>query len=534
MSSILTNNSAMVALQTLKSINMDLAKTQSMISTGKEVGSARDNSAVWAISKVMESDVKGFKAISESLSLGSSSVAVARNGAETVTNLLNDMKEKIVAAQGENVDRTKLQADVDALADQISSVVGAAQFNGLNMLNGTDAVNILSSLDRANDGSVTSSNITVARQDLSFDAGVFGTGTALTGNAAVTVNGGLDETAAAAATVTSGTPSTTFTNAGNEMTVTIAGTAGTTINQGEQYNLQIAGQTVSFTVGATETQDALAAGLTAAINAAGFDDISAAVTTNEITITSTSAFEDVEVNVSGTGAATFDLDAPLTAATGATAANAATPPSAVINSKAAEITFSATAGVNEGDGYRATIGGVNYDYVAGPGETFEDVARGLKTVIDGAGIPDITTNVTQDSTTGAWVLQIDNSGTAISSLDYNGTAGGTATGGLVGLDNLDVTSDEGVAAALANIETYIDITIDAAAEFGSSQGRIDTQSEFISSLTDSLKSGIGALVDADMEEASARLQALQVQQQLGVQSLSIANQAPQTILSLFR
>ncbi|MEO0916618.1 MAG: flagellin, partial [Pseudomonadota bacterium] len=90
MSSILTNNSAMVALQTLKSINMDLAKTQSMISTGKEVGSARDNSAVWAISKVMESDVKGFKAISESLSLGSSSVAVARNGAETVTDLLNN------------------------------------------------------------------------------------------------------------------------------------------------------------------------------------------------------------------------------------------------------------------------------------------------------------------------------------------------------------------------------------------------------------------------------------------------------------
>ena len=51
---------------------------------------------------------------------------------------------------------------------------------------------------------------------------------------------------------------------------------------------------------------------------------------------------------------------------------------------------------------------------------------------------------------------------------------------------------------------------------------------------DAMKSGIGSLVDADMEEASARLQALQVQQQLGVQSLSIANQSPQTILSLFR
>ena len=61
MSSILTNNSAMVALQTLQSVNSNLAKTQDMISTGKEVGSAKDNSAVFAISKVMESDISGSR-----------------------------------------------------------------------------------------------------------------------------------------------------------------------------------------------------------------------------------------------------------------------------------------------------------------------------------------------------------------------------------------------------------------------------------------------------------------------------------------
>ena len=88
--------------------------------------------------------------------------------------------------------------------------------------------------------------------------------------------------------------------------------------------------------------------------------------------------------------------------------------------------------------------------------------------------------------------------------------------------------------ALDKIEGLIQTSIDAAASFGSAQGRLETQADFISGLSDSLKSGIGALVDADMEEASARLQALQVQQQLGVQALSIANQAPQSILSLFR
>ena len=58
MSSILTNNGAMVALQTLKSVNSNLAKTQAEISTGKTVETAKDNAAIWAISKIMESDVK--------------------------------------------------------------------------------------------------------------------------------------------------------------------------------------------------------------------------------------------------------------------------------------------------------------------------------------------------------------------------------------------------------------------------------------------------------------------------------------------
>ena len=70
MSSILTNNGAMVALQTLKSINKNLGTIQTQISTGKNVANAKDNAAVWAISKVMESDVKGFKGISDSLNLG--------------------------------------------------------------------------------------------------------------------------------------------------------------------------------------------------------------------------------------------------------------------------------------------------------------------------------------------------------------------------------------------------------------------------------------------------------------------------------
>ena len=84
------------------------------------------------------------------------------------------------------------------------------------------------------------------------------------------------------------------------------------------------------------------------------------------------------------------------------------------------------------------------------------------------------------------------------------------------------------------VEALLTTSIDAAASFGSVEKRIDIQRDFISELSDSLKAGIGSMVDANMEETSARLQALQVQQQLGVQALSIANQQPQTLLSLFR
>ena len=119
MSSILTNTAAMTALQTLKGINKNLHMIQEQVSTGKKINSAKDNAGIWAVSSVMDSDVRGFKAISDSLSLGQATVAVARNAAETVKDLLVEMKALIVTAQGENVDRAKLQNDIQTLRTNI-------------------------------------------------------------------------------------------------------------------------------------------------------------------------------------------------------------------------------------------------------------------------------------------------------------------------------------------------------------------------------------------------------------------------------
>lgn len=493
MSSILTNNSAMVALQTLKSINADLNKTQDEIATGKTVASAKDNAAVWAISKVMEADVKGFKGISESLALGESTVAVAREASETVSDLLTEIKGKIVAAQESNVDREKIQTDINALRDQINSVVGAAQFNGLNLVQGSEDVDVLSSLDRSNDGTVTASSISVNRQDLTTSAGTYGTGTSLSANATAS--------------------DTAVVNTANTQTLTIAADADVSA---DAFSVNVGGSTVSFASGdLTGDQDAAALAINNAINALGLSGVSASVSTNVITISSTRAFESVDLSALKNGAAT-----------GVTLSDTS------IAERAENVTFSSSATVNDGDGYRMTVGSDSYTYVAGPGETMEDVARGLKSAVDSAGLSDVTTQVAQDSS-GNWQLKVDNDGSSLA-FSVAGAAGGTASGGLFGLGGIDVTTDAGAEAALGNIETLIDNSIDAAAAFGSAEGRIETQSEFISKLSDALKSGIGAMVDADMEAASARLQALQVQQQLGTQALSIANQAPQNILSLFK
>ena len=422
MSSILTNNGAMIALQTLKSVNSKLTDTQNAISTGKSVSTARDNAAVWAISKVMESDVKGFQGISDSLNLGESTVAVARNGAETVTDLLTDMKSKIVASQEQNVDRAKIQTDIVALREQINAVVGAAQFNGLNLLSnreidaGSGSVNVLASLDRSA-GGVSASDIAVAKKDV--------------------------------------------------------GTASSSVVGGTVGNL-----TTAVTLDATQTAT--------------------------LAITSpTAAGQIFSLGVTGTDA-NGDKFTAADYTTGTIAADAQ-----------------------------------KVMYIARDGDTAGDVAKGLAQAyaIYAAeqGLDTSTFNVTVSggnlSVSSTLTDATDTIAARVDTLTSPTEV--TIGGGLEKLNDIDVTTDSGADAALVSIEYMIQNAIDSAASFGSAQGRIETQSNFILTLTDSLKSGIGTLVDADMEEASARLQALQVQQ-LGVQALSIANQAPQALLSLFR
>jgi flagellin len=108
------------------------------------------------------------------------------------------------------------------------------------------------------------------------------------------------------------------------------------------------------------------------------------------------------------------------------------------------------------------------------------------------------------------------------------------TDGGLGLDVVNLLTPAAAATALTAIDTALADVNSAMATLGAQAKQIETHNTFVTKLMDSLETGIGKLVDADLAKESARLQALQVQQQLGVQALSIANQAPQMILSLFR
>lgn len=108
------------------------------------------------------------------------------------------------------------------------------------------------------------------------------------------------------------------------------------------------------------------------------------------------------------------------------------------------------------------------------------------------------------------------------------------TGAGLGLSTQDLLSEANATTALGVIDTALATVNSGLATLGSQAKQIETHNIFVTKLMDALETGIGKLVDADLAKESARLQALQVQQQLGAQSLGIANQAPQIILSLFR
>ena len=330
MASILTNASALTALQSLNATNKQLEMTQARISTGYRVGEAADNAAYWSIATTMRSDKNAMSTVQDSLGLGASKIDTAYTAMNKAIDLVNNIKVKVVAATGaSDSDKAKIQTDIAALQGQLRSYADSATFSGANWL----AVN---------------------------------------------------------STVAAGNPS--------------AGTAAdaqivSSFNRDSTGNVTLG--TIKVNIQAIKLYDA-------------------AATTN----TTKGLLEGLRLGTSG------KRDNTATTPVGGTVA--------------------AT------DGY----------------------------------------------------------------------AIGTLT--VVGFNDAQISQ------MLKAVDTALGEMQDAATVVGAAKKQVDQQKDFTTSLMDSIDRGVGQLVDADMNKESTRLQALQVQQQLGIQALSIANANSQSILSLFK
>src|SRR6266849_8356878 len=164
--SVNTNSNALAALQTLNLTQQALTKAQGRISTGLKVAGAADDASTFAIAQGQRGDIAGFQQVSNSLALGSATVAVALNGAQTISDTLNQIKAKVVQAQDPTQDHNAIQNDITAFINQIDSLAAASQFNGVNLLSGgANSQNVLSSLNRTG-ATIATASITVAGQDL--------------------------------------------------------------------------------------------------------------------------------------------------------------------------------------------------------------------------------------------------------------------------------------------------------------------------------------------------------------------------------
>jgi flagellin len=324
MTSIMTNNAALAALQTMRSINMDLEETQSRISSGYKVETAKDNSAYWSIATTMRSDNKALGTVQDALGLGAAKVDTAYTGMNSSMEVVSEIKAKLVAAREPGVDKTKINSELTELKNQLVSIAESASFSGENWLQNEAGATpsdkeIVGSFNRAADG------------------------------------------------------------------------------------------TVSLT--------------------------------------------KLSVNVTGSGG-TILIDKELASNGLLTASYLGASPSGTIG----------TAGDN-------------------------------------------------------WKL-----------IDVSSTT--AATGNVISIDN--TTSDADIDEMISVVDHIYSKMTDAASNLGAVNSRIEMQNSFVGQLMDSIDKGIGRLVDADMNEESTRLKALQTQQQLGVQALSIANSSSQNIMSLFR
>ncbi|MDB5596827.1 MAG: flagellin [Hyphomicrobiales bacterium] len=171
MTSLLTNASAITALQNLNATNRSMQTTQDRISTGMRVANASDNAAYWAIATTMRSDNSALSTVKDALGMGTATVDVTSSAMTSTSDLVSQIKAKLVAAREPGLDRTKVQAEISQLQKQLKSVADSSVFSGENWLSvdsGSAGFNTVKSI--VSSFTRSAGSITVGTIDVDIDA----------------------------------------------------------------------------------------------------------------------------------------------------------------------------------------------------------------------------------------------------------------------------------------------------------------------------------------------------------------------------
>ncbi len=569
MASILTNLGAITALQTLRSIASNLQTTQGQAASGLRVADASDNAAYWSIATTMRSDKMAISAVSDALGLGAATVDTASTGTEAVVELLGEYKAKLVAAKEQGVDRAKIQEELDQFNAQAESVVASSGFSGENWLK-TNAATHLSETAQLNTSLVSSfvrdANNNVQVKTINVDlkqtsmlnlggGGILQKQLHSVGDIGGFRDTGVNSIAHEGHESYAFTGSSTFT-ATDYINFTLTVDAGTH-SAGNAYALTIDKAVVDAALGTTDGRINAAMQLRSVLERV-FQDNGVPATAYEsmfTSVSSTTEFEIGSLETSGHAGSSISISAVNSDFGGAYPANFAmgleNAPSAKHDNMypMASIGFTTPFTVS-------ALAEVYFDVEVGPGgrQTYTidrgvvDTALGTSDGYIGSA-NDLAAVIAQAA--GGSALSVTASGNSITfAADQTvyPEAGNRAARVYVGnvrsnppyapdfdLAEVDIVQNlRTLDQYLKGVDHMEKLAISSASKLGSFQTRIDMQADFAEKLSDSIETGIGRLVDADLNEVSTRLKALQTQEQLAIQALQIANTSADTMMQLFR
>jgi flagellin len=561
MSSINTNYSSLAALQTLRSVTADLYATQNKVSSGLRIEKASDNAAYWSVATTMRSDNRALSAVSDALGLGEALVDSTSTALASVIDIIGDMKAKLIAASEKGLDKAKIQDEISSLSGRLVATAASSSFSGENWLStdipGLATLNkytktIVSAYIRGADN-----NVSVGTTDVDLTHLVLFNSS----------GGGLLQADEKSLGLIGGLRNADFTGSGQRgysvysyvspYTVPDANSVALTATDSISFDLTVDGtdtrrvtidkSTVDAALGSSNGMIYSGADLAKVIRLAvsnmgwspGVIDGSGtefSLTSGEVSGSRQSSMAISNVSSTLPGGFNYGLGAaPARRVDGTTASYQFAFAGSFFVHRDAKFSFSVQ--TNGAAAKNVTIDRSLVDSVLGTSDgkinNANDYARVLSAALAGSG--------TLVSASGSnVVLQADpgiypDTGATRSTIHLFGVTDNIGFEPDFSITDIDITDPaNSLQNYLGGINLMEQGVISAAGYLGDINKRLNMQDNFVNSLQHSVASGIGRLVDADMEEESSRLTALQTQQQLALQSLWIANSAPQNVLKLFQ